>query len=401
MLESGALKQVRTPSNTYDNYISLLYMGFDFVFAAHYSRDLSAKVKAGNESKLLKGEYPSKAPIGYKNIPHGIVPDPSKSIYIQKAFALYETTKYSVKTLSKELSSQGFTTKKGKRINKSALHRILSNPEYLGLIRRKGKIYKGNHQPLVSRSLFEKVQAFLQNKNRSRRQKHNFLYRDFLTCSVCGCKITADKAKQKYVYYHCTNGKGACDQHKHYISEQTVETLFTSFLKDHNINEELATLSLEVYKEDLTRTNKFVIQHEISQKEEIKKIETNLQRLLEMRLSDEIDKEMFEKGKEKLLADKRSLEENPNSKSLEDIETTFELLNMIKVRACNLQKVFKKGDSDVKRDLLNSLLSNCYIKDKKIEKVNLNYPFKPLIEMGNDPNIDKWRRRWDSNPRVL
>ena len=25
MLESGALKQVRTPSNTYDNYISLLY----------------------------------------------------------------------------------------------------------------------------------------------------------------------------------------------------------------------------------------------------------------------------------------------------------------------------------------------------------------------------------------
>ncbi len=195
MIENGSLKEVRTLTGAYDNHISLLYMGFDFIFASHYSRDLSVKVKAGNESKILKGEYPSNSPLGYKNIQGGIIPDPSKATFIKKVFELYSSGDYSVKTLTKELVKMGFTTKLGHKVSKAVIHRILSNSEYLGLIVRKGMIYSGIHEPLVSKSLFDSVQLRLKNKHNPRKKKLSFLYRGFLTCSVCGCKITADTAK--------------------------------------------------------------------------------------------------------------------------------------------------------------------------------------------------------------
>jgi hypothetical protein len=33
---------------------------------------------------------------------------------------------------------------------------------------------------------------------------------DLLTCAKCGCSITAEMKKGKYVYYHCTNFRGEC-----------------------------------------------------------------------------------------------------------------------------------------------------------------------------------------------
>lgn len=356
---------------------------------------MSVKVKAGNESKILKGEYPTNAPLGYKNVPNNIVPDSNKSIFITKAYELYSTGEYSVKTLAKELNRLGFSTKRGHKVSKAVVHRILSNPEYLGLIKRKGILYKSNHKPLVSKQLFDQVQEILNNKNRSRRQKHSFLYRDFLSCAVCGCKITADKAKNTYVYYHCTNGKGLCDQHKKYLSEKTVQNLFKEYLLDHQIDEENASLSLEVFKDDLMSENKFGIQQEKSLKQELRKIEENSQELLEMRFNKEIDKETYAKGNEKLLARKKEIEKELSGENKDNLGTTFELLNTIKSRACNLQEVFNTDDNEVKRDLLNSLLSNCNIADKKIVDLNLKLPFRPILELPKNSGIEEWRRVWD------
>ncbi len=399
MLEKGLLKEVRTPSKVYDDYMSLFYMGFDFVFASHYSRDLSVKVKAGNESKILKGEYPTNAPLGYLNIPHGIVPDPIRASFVKRAFELYGTGELSLKSLTKELHNSGFTTKKGFYVNKSCIHRLLSNPEYLGFINRKGHLYRGNHQPLVSQTLFDKVQDILNNKHNSRKQKHNFLYRRFLSCSVCGCKITADIAKHKYVYYHCTNGKKVCDQHKNYLSENSVEELFKDFFKGCKIDKETASLSLELYKEELLNEHKLEDQSIKTRKNEISKIDNKIQKLVDMKLEEKIDEDLFKQTKERLLREKTELEKISVPIPFENIETTFELLDTIKIRACNLQKVFINGDSEVKKNLLDSVLSNCYIEDKKITKVNLNLPYRPILELGKSTDLKEWRRRWDSNPR--
>jgi len=45
-----------------------------------------------------------------------------------------------------------------------------------------------------------------------------------MTCGYCGCRITASLIKGKYVYYHCTRGRGACSQA--FFREESIGELF-------------------------------------------------------------------------------------------------------------------------------------------------------------------------------
>lgn len=176
LFEHGLLKEIKTPSNTYDSAQAMLYLGFDFVFAAHYSRKLSIKVKEGNKSKLLKGEYPSYAPIGYVNIRpgKGIEPDPIRAPFIKQAFELYSTGEYSMKTLANELEKRGFRSRRGKKKSASSIHRLLNNPEYYGVIRRKEKLYPGSHEPLITKSMFDHVQELIDGRSPTAKRKHDY-----------------------------------------------------------------------------------------------------------------------------------------------------------------------------------------------------------------------------------
>jgi len=50
-----------------------------------------------------------------------------------------------------------------------------------------------------------------------------------LTCTLCGCAITAERKKSKYVYYHCTNFGGDCANT--YIREEKLGILLGDVIK--------------------------------------------------------------------------------------------------------------------------------------------------------------------------
>lgn len=290
LIEAGTLKEVKTISSVFNNVPSLMYMGFDFVFASHYSRDLSIKVKAGNESKLLKGEYPSSAPIGYINILPGknIEPDPIRAPFIIKAFELFSTGEYSVRTLSKKLFDEGLRSRYGKKKAPGSIHRILTNPEYYGLIRRKGKLYQGKYKPLISKQLFDQVQDVFSERSRPRKQKREFLFRDYLVCGVCGCKITAGLAKKKYTYYRCTNGKDRCEQHKTYWSGKKMMTVFTNFFSNFTLDPERANKSFEIYRQQKLKENDYQTTSYQAIQNQIDSIDKKLIKLEDMYLEERI-----------------------------------------------------------------------------------------------------------------
>ena len=53
------------------------------------------------------------------------------------------------------------------------------------------------------------------------KQRHAFM--GLLTCARCGCAMTAERKKGKYVYYRCTGFKGACGNT--YIREERLADL--------------------------------------------------------------------------------------------------------------------------------------------------------------------------------
>lgn len=90
----------------------------------------------------------------------------------------------------------------------------IKNPFYTGEMRWRKLINKGNHQPLINKDLFERVQIVMAEHNRyaCRRRKFNFILRGFMFCFICKQRYTAEHHfKKNKSYYH---GNRAGDQIK-------------------------------------------------------------------------------------------------------------------------------------------------------------------------------------------
>ncbi len=68
-----------------------------------------------------------------------------------------------------------------------------------------------------------------------------------LTCVYCGCAITAEIKKGKYVYYHCTGNHGHCP--KPAVRQEVLEEKLGEVIKGININDESLSWLVEALKE--------------------------------------------------------------------------------------------------------------------------------------------------------
>ena len=74
-------------------------------------------------------------------------------------------------------------SREGKPMSRSAVSRMLRNPLYYGEFDWKGQLYKGKHEPLISKELFDTVQSLfnVRKVKDTRDRTHNFIY--------CKCNI--------------------------------------------------------------------------------------------------------------------------------------------------------------------------------------------------------------------
>jgi site-specific DNA recombinase len=115
---------------------------------------------------------------------------------------------------------------------------MLQNPIYTGDFLWLGKRQKGSHEALVSHDTFVQVQEVLGGKPRPRnKRRHAFM--GLLTCERCGCAMTAEIKKGKYIYYRCTGFKGAC--WNAYIREERLAELMKDVIAPIQITEQIAS----------------------------------------------------------------------------------------------------------------------------------------------------------------
>jgi site-specific DNA recombinase len=181
------------------------------------------------------------APIGYINNlqTHRIEIDPVRGPLITRLFELYASEKFSLKALTAKAFAVGLTHPRGnRRLYKSDTHRILQNPIYFGDFVWLEKRYEGCHEPLVTRERFDQVQAVLRRKPRARYPKQRHAFMGLLKCALCGCTMTAEKKKGKYIYYRCTGFHGACGNT--YIREERLAELLGSVIQPVQITADIA-----------------------------------------------------------------------------------------------------------------------------------------------------------------
>ena len=151
--------------------------GIKVLMAKNYIDNLSEETRKGMNEKAEEGFFPSRCPLGYRNItgPDGkktIEPDPDYAPLVVKLFEWYATGNYSLDQVAEKAHQAGFVYRKSKKlVSRAALHAILTKRIYTGKFNWKGQVYQGKYQPLITEGLWEKVQRLL----RQRGQKKNAL----------------------------------------------------------------------------------------------------------------------------------------------------------------------------------------------------------------------------------
>jgi len=205
--------------------------GIKVLMAKNYIDNLSEETRKGLLKKAEEGEFPTLAPLGYRHdkINKTIELDEQWAPIIREMFELYAAGKYSIRGLQAHVTDQGLTTRKGNKVMRSSVAEMLKNPFYHGDFIWAGKQYHGKHPPIIDKSLFDRVQAVISNKNRTRDSVHGFAYTGLMKYVERGCSVTAEIKKDRYIYYHCTFDKGKCGGS--YVREGEQERQFGEILR--------------------------------------------------------------------------------------------------------------------------------------------------------------------------
>lgn len=236
LADSGVDFHIATESFDFNTYGGRMAADFMAVVAANYVRNLKQEIRKGQQGQLKIGLLPWAAPIGYRNNGRAQVktPDPVTAPLVRQAFKLYSDGTQSIRSLVDEMKKRGLRTTSGRPLSKGGIEKMLSNPFYCGIIRvrRSGHTYPGAHEPLISPTLFQRVQDIKSGKNIKKVTRHNHLYRGLFRCKHCSRSLIGESQKGR-VYYRCQTKDCATKT----VREDCVDNAVIGLLKTLSLSE--------------------------------------------------------------------------------------------------------------------------------------------------------------------
>jgi DNA invertase Pin-like site-specific DNA recombinase len=340
------------------------------VVAADFIRNLREETRKGLYGRLKQGLYPLPAPIGYLNCgpgkPKAI--DPLQGPLVREAFEHYATGTVSLRTLAPDLEKKGLRNRDGGTVWITSLSLVLNNPFYYGLIRlpKTGEVFEGVHEPLISKSLFDKVQAVLRRKVHRKLKVHAPLFRQLITCSHCSRSLYGESQKE-HIYYRCHTRTCpmTCLREEHVENE-----LLTSLLPLQLFSEEIAYLDLRLLEVASAGQRK---RQEYRKATELKlsQLDTRLRRLTDALIDGTIDRELFEDRKRDIFEQRAALREKVGSvESESEIDRLKQCLELAK----NPLLSYETQNPDEKRQFIKEVVSNRSVTGKNVE-FSLDFPY--------------------------
>jgi len=258
----------------------------------------SVKVRA-DLGKRLGGH----APYGYQYIDKKLALDPEESVVCKLVYGLFLKNKRK-RTTAKILNERGYRTKRDKLFTYAQIARILTDPVYKGLHRMnytttdstgKKKILKPKEdwrfhkvEAIVTEDIWNSVQAIIKTQLKSRKQPLNGKVRLFTNFAFCHCggKMVNRNSSMNYI---CKNKCG------NKIHREDLEEIFKSELQAYTLSKP----KIEEYSQQIEGiVSEKRQQLNILKKEEIK-VNTQIQKLLDLYNEDQIEKDAFRSYHEK------------------------------------------------------------------------------------------------------
>lgn len=404
--------------------------------AQQESESISSNVKMGLKMKMKRGEmvgFNGCLGYDYDSVNKLITVNEEEAKIVRYIFRRY-IEGAGCFVIAKELTQLKYKTKKGNtKWNDNSVRRIITNEKYKGDLllgktftvdpiskRRLGnmgeeeKYYvNSNHESIISEEVFNQAQKILQkrsvnssNKGRGEKYSRKFAFSSKIECGFCGATATRRRwhsnTKHEKIIWHCgvstKQGKKYCPDSKG-INEKVIEN---AFLEAFNMfclqNKDIVTEFMETVEKTLNNTNTAKELRRVQR--EITSYENKLNKLVDMRIDEVIDKATYEikfeelsTALEKLKAEKVDLDAS-NEKNVD-----------IKKRINSFRKVFdsnkpiKEFDRVVFESAVNKIILGGTDEEGNKDPYMITFIFnsgmshslkgKDVVELNTDKNDKK------------
>ena len=241
----------------------LTFMG---TMAQEESRRTSIRVKWGQTRQMERGVVFGQSLLGYDVTDGRIAINPDESEIVRLIFHKYGIEKKGTSVIARELREAGFRTHTGNpKWNASHIIKILKNEKYVGdLVQKKSitpdylshakrtnhgeeemVVLENHHEPIISRELWDAVQAELAARNRHSCSGHanRYIFSGKIRCGECGAafvgrqKVLRDGTKLRR--WSCATataeGRATCDVGRLLRDDDAMNMLKTA-LKSLNLD---------------------------------------------------------------------------------------------------------------------------------------------------------------------
>ncbi len=229
----------------------IFQQNLQFLFGEYDNSLRSQRTTEGMTEKMRRGIWCLQPPVGY-DIVYEREGDKEERRKGERKIVINETGKKLRQAFvwkAQGMKSEAIIDKlkaMGVKMYKQKLSHVFDNPFYCGLLSStllKGKLIEGNHEKLISKELFLKVNNIRRSSAAQMGVPHKkelpqLPLKVFMKCDKCGQPYTGYVVKAKKIWYYkcrtngCHNNRNATD----------VNNLFEGMLSNYQINDETAIL---------------------------------------------------------------------------------------------------------------------------------------------------------------
>lgn len=229
------------------------------VFAELEREQTSKRTKDKMAWRAEQGLWNGGQVLGYDLIEKKLVVNKDEAALVRLMFEKYIELG-SVMQTTIWLSKNGYRTKEytagrsgrshgGMKFSTTTVTQKLKSRVYIGEVYNKGKIFPGQHEPIISKSLWKQVNDLINKnapirKNPKRITQHIFILQSLLKCGWCNAYMTTKYAHGKngsrHYYYQCTRnshgGKDGCEMK--YVPAAKIEQVVLQKIRALSVNKE-------------------------------------------------------------------------------------------------------------------------------------------------------------------
>ena len=202
-----------------------------------------------------------------------------------------------------------------------------------------------------------------------------------ISCAHCGCTVTPEIHKKRYIYYSCTNAKGICK--KVYVREEPLVDSLSEYFDHIALSEQQIAEVTSYLKKIHESESLFHADSLIALRKEQDSIQKRINQMYDDKLDGLIDEKMYLDKVKDYKARQVEITEQMTRHEKAD-HNFYVTANMVMNLAARAREIFESSEVEEKRQLLNFVFQNLKLDGKNLS-IDTCEPFTTLVDYKQCP----------------